>query len=142
MTDVTLGTLHAGVVSVLPTGAELLISVPGSGGRNLGAATPAAVLGARTALGGLTATGTTQGTAYPLTVDDSVFTTVPVGSGVILRAIAGFQRVLNRGANPQKVYPPVGGTIEGNGVNTAVPIPPGGAALYFSTDSGVTFYAV
>jgi hypothetical protein len=74
---------------------------------------------------GLSAAGTTQGTAtaIPSGQDWSVFDTVAAGQGAILPAAgvsAGEEYVVsNHGANALLIYPPVGGTIGGGAVNAA-----------------------
>ena len=72
-----------------------------------------------TSQSGVTAVGTTQATAFPMSTEWVVITTTPLNGGVKL---AGFgagtpSQVFNRGANPLKVYPPVGGQIDALGVN-------------------------
>lgn len=79
--------------------------------------------------GALTATGTTQATAYQLTAAANVVTVVAAGSGVMLPP-SGPARVLNRSANSLLVYPAVGQAIENNGLNAPVLIAPDGAARF------------
>lgn len=81
--------------------------------------------------GGLTAAGTTQGTALVLPSDFNVITTAAATSGVILPA-TGFQYqvadtiiIVNHGANSITVYPPVGGTIGTAAANTGLSVPVG-----------------
>lgn len=72
---------------------------------------------------GLTATGTTQGTAYALTAMLSQFTTVASGTGAILYGslTAGNQQIVyNGGANPLKVYPSTGAKINQLATNAAM----------------------
>lgn len=68
----------------------------------------------------LVAAGTTQATALELTSADSEVTTVASGAGVVL-ASAGTagdtQTVFNAGANPLKIYPPSGKSINSLAVN-------------------------
>lgn len=68
-----------------------------------------------------TATGTTQGTALVMQTEWIEVTTTPLNSGVMLGAFgAGVpSTVFNRGANPLRVYPPVGSQIDTLGVNGA-----------------------
>lgn len=68
---------------------------------------------------GLTATGTTQGTALVLTTQWSDFATVAANTGCMLPAYAAGQaaEVFNGDANPLKVYPPVGCQIDALGNN-------------------------
>ena len=72
----------------------------------------------------LTATGTTQGTAYVCGADYNRFTTVASGSGAILPSLnpGDYVTVINAGANALKLYPPVGGQINGLGANNAYSI--------------------
>jgi len=88
---------------------------------------------ADTAATGLTATGTTQGTALALTTETSDVTTVAANTGVILPAYVqtGARFVVrNRGANTLKVYPPTGVAINALGANVAYSIPFGGTATF------------
>ena len=85
---------------------------------------------------GLTAAGTTQGTALVLPTDFNVFTAVAASSGAILPA-TGFQVqvtdtiiVVNHGVNALLVYPPVGGTIGVAAANTAFSVPSGKTAWF------------
>lgn len=75
---------------------------------------------------GLTATGTTQGTAYAMTAANNEFTTVAANSGAILYAGSpgDEQFVYNGGANPLRVYPPSGSQINSLGTNYGALIPP------------------
>jgi hypothetical protein len=82
---------------------------------------------------GLTAAGTTQGTAYVITSSVDQFTTVTTGTGAILPANVFNGRgitVYNRGANALKVYPPVGAKIESNATNAAVTLAAGADAIF------------
>lgn len=73
---------------------------------------------AQTLTSGITATGTNQGTAAPLTSDINIVGTVASGTGVILTSSPPFhQRVANRGANSLLVYPNSGAQIENYGTN-------------------------
>ena len=90
---------------------------------------------------GLTATGSTQATAYPLTTDTNAFSTVAASTGAQLRAIPGRQIILNAGANALSVYPPLGGNINALAANAAFSQTAGKAAEYFSAD-GVFFIAL
>ncbi len=78
----------------------------------------------------VTAAGTTQATALAITTPLTVVTSAPSGTGVILSATLVQQRVLDRDpANPVLVYPPTGGTIEGQAVNLPVQIASGSDSL-------------
>ena len=84
----------------------------------------------------LTATGTNQATALELTNADNDVTTVASGTGVILlsTATAGdTQTVFNSGANPLRVYPPVGSQINNLTANQA---------MILSTNTGCLFKRV
>ena len=74
---------------------------------------------------GISAAGATQGTATALLSDVNNVTTVAAGSGVILTttAVGSYITVLNSGANALLVYPPVGGTIDGQATNTPISVP-------------------
>lgn len=74
---------------------------------------------------GLTATGTTQATAYAMTMADNEFTTVAEGAGAILYAgVAGDEQwVYNGGSNSLTVYPPSGSKINGLVANAGVQVP-------------------
>ena len=89
--------------------------------------------------GTITATGTLQGTAFPLTARVNVVTVAPAGSGVLLAAGAAEQKVLNRGVAPLSVYPPVGDAIEVGAINQAVTVAVGGGAT-FDWDGNITWW--
>ena len=57
----------------------------------------------------LTATGTTQATAYFISADINVFSTVASSAGAVLTvgAIGDTYMAINNGANNLSVYPPV-----------------------------------
>lgn len=62
----------------------------------------------------LSAAGTTQGTATELVNADNEVTTVASGAGVVLASLGSAgdtQTVFNAGANPLKIYPPSGKSI-------------------------------
>ena len=69
---------------------------------------------------GLSAAGTTQGTATALTNSLNGITTAASGSGVVLYAASAgdSQIVYNGGANAVKVYPPSGAKINGLPTNS------------------------
>lgn len=101
-----------------------------------------ALNGATTA--GVTATGATQGTAFLLTTEATIFTTVAASTGARLPsptdalAPGGGDSffVANNGANALAVYPPVGFAIGTAAANTAVSVPAGGAAFFFALGNG------
>lgn len=76
---------------------------------------------------GLTAAGTTQGTALALAEAVNEVTTAAAGSGVKLKAaIAGASQIIhNRGANYIYVYPATGEAINALGANVPFPVLPG-----------------
>ena len=93
----------------------------------------------------LTGTGTNQATALILPSDFNVFTTTALSTGAILPAtgvniqVADTIIVINHGANPLTVYPPVGGTLSTLAVNTGVAMPAGKTAWFLV--SGANSYA-
>src|SRR3990167_3269581 len=75
---------------------------------------------------GLTAAGTTQGTAYESTSAKNAFTTVAAGTGTILDSDAApgdSQMIYNGGANALTVYPPSGAQINALGANNGMILP-------------------
>jgi autotransporter-associated beta strand protein len=88
---------------------------------------------------GISAAGTNQGSAFILTKDLNVVSTVTAGTGVILPGAqgAGLSGVVvhNAGANPLNVYPPVGGTINSLGLNAALVIPAGENRTFFTSST-------
>ena len=100
---------------------------------------------------GVTAAGTTQGTATQLVNQVAVVSTVAAGTGVNLPGIvvsttsqsAGIQAtIVNNGANPLLVYPPQGATsdtINGQASTAGVSIFPGTVANFTSSANGVWF---
>jgi len=81
---------------------------------------------------GLTATGTTQGTALQLEAEWNEVTTVAANTGVALFAFGtGFDsRVWNAGANSLKVYPPIGCSIDGGAANAPYALAAGKAQVF------------
>ena len=76
---------------------------------------------------GVSAAGTTQGTATAVTTDFINVTTCAAGAGIILPVtVAGREiTIKNNGANALLVYPASGGVIDSNATNAAYSIPPG-----------------
>jgi hypothetical protein len=72
----------------------------------------------------ISAAGTTQGTATPITAAVNNITTVSSGTGVILPVAASGDgiTVFNKGANPLLVYPQIGSTIDMLAVNAGYSI--------------------
>jgi len=85
---------------------------------------------------GLTATGSSQGTAYPLLCQAShEFTTVASGTGAVLAAnprLPALVTAWNGGSNTLSVYPPLGGTVAGGSPN---------APYSLLTLTGINFWA-
>ena len=85
---------------------------------------------------GLSAAGTTQGTATELTASANELTTVGAGAGVALAsalAAGDSQAVFNAGANAVKVYPPSGMKVNALATN---------APMLLATNTGCIFYCV
>jgi len=75
---------------------------------------------------GLTAAGTTQGTAYESTSAKNAFSTVAAGAGTALDSDAApgdSQMIYNGGSNALSVYPPSSARINGLAVNAAMLLP-------------------
>jgi len=82
---------------------------------------------------GLTATGSTQGTALAITANFNQFTTVAASTGAVLPALSSSPQlgvtngdsieVFNAGANALAVYPPSGSSINGLSANIAISVP-------------------
>lgn len=79
---------------------------------------------------GLTAAGTTQGTATSIPSYVNEFTTVAAGTGGILTA-GPQQSVFNGGANPLKIYPPSGAKINNLAANAAMTLAVNTACIFF-----------
>jgi hypothetical protein len=82
-------------------------------------------------LTGQTATGSTQATAFAISTDITTFTTVAASTGCIVPAdaVPGDNiEICNFGANALSVYPPVGGTMHNQSVNTASSVAAGKSA--------------
>lgn len=73
---------------------------------------------------GITATGATQATAYPIGAVRSRFGVVAASTGAVLPTGAPGDEytVANFGANSLTVYPPLGGTINGGATNAGVAV--------------------
>lgn len=103
---------------------QVLAPVPGGYLQSLGpGADPqyAASTAGTTVATGLVAAGATQATALVLEVGWNEVDTVPLNTGVMIPplGVGLASTVFNEGANPLKVYPPVGGQIDALGVNVA-----------------------
>jgi hypothetical protein len=89
-------------------------------------------------INGITATGTTQATAFGLTNSTyHEFTTVASGSGAILPIpfIPSPVTIYNNTATALLVYPPVGGTIDSGTVNAAISLAAGTGVQYWASSS-------
>jgi hypothetical protein len=87
---------------------------------------------------GVTAAGSTQGTATALTTDINHVTTVTASTGVRLPtpATAGLKILIrNGGANPLAVYPHSGGNIAGTGVDAAISVDLGVVLEFIAFDT-------
>ena len=87
---------------------------------------------------GITATGSTQGTAQLISDDWNVITTAAASTGVLLRSDLSqgdSQVVVNYGANSVTVYPPVGGAINNGSANAGVAVAANGNAIFTCLDS-------
>lgn len=86
----------------------------------------------------LTATGTNQGTALPVTTMMNRFTTTAASTGCILpAAVAGMNiTIINAGANPLQVYGNGSDTINGTAGAIGVALATGKTAEYFTTVAG------
>ena len=90
---------------------------------------------------GLTAAGSTQATALPITASANIFGTVASGTGAILAQSDGCRVVVrNGGANALLVYAPVGGTMNGTS-NGSLSVATTKNALFVSAN-GVDFYSI
>lgn len=85
----------------------------------------------------ISAAGTTQGTATLLINGANGISTAAASSGVILfpGGVGTSQLVYNGGANPVKVYPPVGAQINGIPVNGAHTLATNTACVYWTFSS-------
>jgi hypothetical protein len=91
---------------------------------------------AQVVLTGLTAAGSTQGTALALTGDANFIGTAAASTGVILPSydVGDVIYVVNGGANAVAVYPPVGHTINGLAANTALSVAVGKGSMFARVD--------
>lgn len=96
---------------------------------------------------GLTATGSTQADALPITASNSQYTTVGSGTGAILPSYmqpGDHCRVFNNGANALLVYPTTGAAINNGAANAGFSVAANKSAQFFmlsSTLFGVTLSA-
>jgi hypothetical protein len=97
----------------------------------------------RRVVSGLTATGSSQATAFPLlNAADHQFTTVGSSTGAVLPSarLADSVSVWNGGSNTLSVYPPSGGKVNDGSVNAAYSLGAAAGVTFFATDLG-TWYA-
>lgn len=89
----------------------------------------------------LTAAGTNQATALPITASANIFGTVASGTGAVLAQTAGARVIVrNGGANALLVYAPVGGSMNGTS-NGSLSIATTKNALFVSAD-GINWYSI
>ena len=91
----------------------------------------------RRVVSGLTATGSSQATAFPLlNGTDHQFTTVAASTGAVLPAarLADSVSVWNGGASSLSVYPPLGGKVNDGTVNVAYSLPAASGITFFAAD--------
>ncbi len=86
---------------------------------------------------GISAAGSTQGTATALTKDVNVVSTVSAGQGVVLPTAVGGMRitVMNTSPTALNVYPATGAGINNNGANVAFALPGNGRLDFLAVTS-------
>ena len=86
---------------------------------------------------GISATGTTQGTATALTKEINIVSAVASGAGVVLpTAVAGMVLIINNtSVNTLAVYPASGGVINSGSTNAAYSHVSGASLQYYATSS-------
>jgi len=97
------------------------------------------------AIDGLTATGSTQGTALNLSADVNVVTTTAASTGVLLPSnpSPGDEIVVaNLGANALNVYPNTGGAIQALAANTAFSLAAGKTAKFVARTGSLNWVVV
>lgn len=92
---------------------------------------------------GISAAGTTQGTATALTASFNEITTVAAGQGVVLPSPEAGEIMLiaNQGANAMNVYPASGHSINNLTTNASISVASNSRKLLFST-SGSKWYSL
>lgn len=105
--------------------------MPGSLANKLGYDDPSALL---------TATGSTQGTALALAGNYAVFGTVAASTGAILPPSSGQFIVINGGASPLSIYPPLGAAINGGTANAAFSVTNGKSALFITNGTSIAAF--
>lgn len=92
-----------------------------------------------------TATGSSQGDAFAISAEATLFTTVAASTGAVLPADAGPKseyRIYNGGNNGLSVYPPSGGAINGGSEDAAITVASGKGCTITRLDTtnwGATF---
>ena len=112
-----------------------MISVDAGGNIQLAASGGFVAYGVTT---GVTAAGSTQGTATALTRPITVVSTVSSGAnGIILPTVPAGTRIIivNTSANALNVYPPTSAIINSAAANAAYSQPAGARLEYFSTSA-------
>lgn len=95
------------------------------------------------ATSGITAAGSTQGTATALTTTINKIDTASSNTGVVLPNATGSTFiVINDGANAVKVYPPSGGQIDYLGTNNALEMPAGSRIMFVQTGSTPRYFTL
>lgn len=86
-----------------------------------------------------TATGTTQGAAFPIANPQTIFTLVAAGRGCRLPGVYDQTfAIYNEGANPLLVYPASGDRIGQNDPNEPIALNAGSSVVFTSTDTALT----
>jgi hypothetical protein len=94
---------------------------------------------------GLTATGSSQATAFPLTNNTlHEFTTVSSSSGAILPigVTPSEIAIFNDGASSLTIYPPTGGSIDSGTANASVSLAAGSGATFWASTPSNWYYLV
>src|SRR5579859_75757 len=91
-------------------------------------------------ISGLTAAGTNQVTATPITRQFSEFDTVPSGTGCRLPAVNNVSlTIVNNGANSLNIYPATGDRFFGMAVNAPMSLPAGQTIFIAATETPLDF---
>lgn len=134
MPDVPLSSLTP--LSMLPNNAEILVSVTGSNGQPTFARLDPLALAK--APGPVPAVISAPTDTPMLLSEKTTLVAVCLAGGLVRLPPQTGLAIINRGANPLTVYPPAGGTIEGQSTQF---ISPGGSATFVSADL-INFYAI
>ena len=142
LTDYSGNAMFAGPMAQpwAPVNGELVSVPPGSVALLIGTQFSVAPITASVNTG-ITASGTTQATATLLSAQTNVVSTVaPSGAVLLPGVVEGSVSVLNRGANPLSVFPPLGGQIENYGTNIAATIAVSGNAEFVTSPGSGQWY--